>query len=221
MWLLQGRGRTTGRKVGQLAKFERERTFCSAGNPMLVSDEQLLQRTAQGDCQAFAEFYDRHAARAFGLLVKLLPSRSDAEDVLQEVFWQVWRNAGRFDPRRAPPAVWVFAIARSRAIDELRRRHHAATMSSTAMPGIAKAEQTDSPFENLLDNERQSAVRQALEGLPLEQQTAIMMSFFRGQSHAQVAREQGIPLGTVKTRISLGMKRLRNLLHLEREERVP
>jgi len=187
---------------------------------MLVSDEQLLQRTAQGDCQAFAEFYDRHAARAFGLLVKLLPSRADAEDVLQEVFWQVWRTAGRFDARRAPPAVWVFAIARSRAIDELRRRPHGATMSGAAVPRIATAEQADSPFESLLDNERQCAVRQALENLPVEQQTAIMMSFFRGQSHAEVARDQGIPLGTVKTRIALGMKRLRNLLHLEREERV-
>lgn len=188
---------------------------------MLVSDEQLLQRTAQGDCQAFAEFYDRHAARAFGLLVKLLPTRSDAEDVLQEVFWQVWRTAGRFDARRGSPAVWVFAIARSRAIDELRRRPRAAMVSSAEMPAVAIAEQFHSPFDDLLENERQSAVRQALEGLPLEQQTAIMMSFFRGQSHAQVAREQGIPLGTVKTRIALAMKRLRNLLHLEQEERVP
>src|SRR5579885_2433377 len=103
---------------------------------MTATDQELLGRIAARDREAFAAFYDRYAPRAFGLILRVLRNRTDAEDVLQEAFLQVWNQAGRFDPARAAPDVWVLLIARSRAVDRLRKKS-AVTSDEVPDPGSA------------------------------------------------------------------------------------
>lgn len=178
------------------------------------SDHQLLGRIASGDNAAFAAFYDRHAGRVFGLLSRWLRRQGDAEDVLQETFWQVWRRAGSYDPSRSPPTAWLQLIARSRALDHLRQRKRAAVPTEVEEP----AEEHD-PFCDLLRDEASHQVHSALAQLPDEQRKAIGLAFFGGLTYEQVAQSQAIPLGTAKTRIRRGMQRLRELL--SEEEKVP
>ncbi|MBX9788711.1 MAG: sigma-70 family RNA polymerase sigma factor [Pirellulales bacterium] len=176
-----------------------------------MTDTQMLDRIAHGDQQAFAAFYDRHAPRVFGLLMRWLRVRVDAEDALQEIFWQVWRSAKQYDPARAAPEAWLVLLARSRSVDLLRRRRR------TALPmNPIEAESVD-PLARLAFEEATAQVQTALGQLPREQRDAICLAFFDGQTHEQVARNQAVPLGTAKTRILLGMKRLRALLHAEKQ----
>ena len=171
---------------------------------MRISDAELLQKIASArDPEAFAEFYDRFAARVYGLLLKLLRNRTDADDVLQEAFIQVWNQAGRFDPVRSVPEGWVLMLARSRALDRLRKRP---TTSTTAIPEAATSIE---PSAALLHDEAATALHAGLADLPKEQRELIGLAFFEGFTHEQIAKSMQLPLGTVKTRIRLGMMRLR------------
>jgi RNA polymerase sigma-70 factor (ECF subfamily) len=171
---------------------------------MPPTDPELLARTAARDREAFAAFYDRYAARVFGLALHVLRNQTDAEDVLQETFLQVWRQAGRFDPARGCAESWVLLLARSRAVDRLRKRPPAA-----ADDGREPAAGTD-PAGDLERREEAGRVRSAVGGLPAEQRDLIRLAFFDGLTHDQISRRLGLPLGTVKTRIRLGMIRLRD-----------
>ena len=171
---------------------------------MARSDQELLTGMASGDRGAFAEFFDRHAPRVLGLLCKWLGQRSDAEDVLQETFWQVWCRAGQYDAARAAPEAWLVLIARSRAMDHRRRQRPAPALPDG--PGPAD------PASALERSEQTQQVRTALASLPEEQRSAISLAFYGGLTYEQVAQHQAIPLGTAKTRIRLGMRRLRSLL---------
>lgn len=173
---------------------------------MAPSDAELLGRIASGDREAFATLYDRYAPRAYGLLLRVLRNRADADDVLQETFLQVWRQAIRFDPSRAAADVWVLLVARSRAVDRLRKRG-VATTGELPDPPMER-----DPAGDLNRREDAGRVRTALDVLPLEQREPIRLSFFDGMTHTQIARRLGLPLGTVKTRIRLGMLRLRDRL---------
>jgi RNA polymerase sigma-70 factor (ECF subfamily) len=169
-------------------------------------DDELLKRIASGDSPAFAAFYDRHAPRVLGLLRHMLGSEQ-AEDVLQETFLQVWSRAWQYDPARAPVLAWVSLIARSRALDHLKRHRREGALG----PGQEPACWQD-PCSLLERLEAGHRLRQALEQLPDNQRSAITLASLGGLTHDEVARTQGLPLGTVKTRIRLGMKRLRELL---------
>jgi RNA polymerase sigma-70 factor (ECF subfamily) len=174
---------------------------------MECSDQQLVSRIASGDRGAFAEFYDRHAPAVLGLLVRLLGQRADADDVLQDAFLQVWRRAPQYDAGRSTPLGWLILIARSRALDYLRRRRP----PNAPAPETADVALAD-PADGLQWRETAGCVRAALKQLPKEQRSAIGLAFFAGLSHEQVARRLGVPLGTAKTRIRLGIQRLRALL---------
>lgn len=174
---------------------------------MSSTDEAVLARVAIGDVTAFGELYDRYAARVLGLVVKMLGQHDDAEDVLQDVFWQVWRCAADYCPNRGSPAAWLFMIARSRACDALRR--HRANASDAEFSSLSAG--TD-PAEALAHDELCQAVLGALAELPDEQRTAIQLAFYGGMTHNEIATIQAAPLGTIKTRIRLGMRRLRELL---------
>ena len=173
----------------------------------METDELLINRIAAGDASALAELYDRFAPRVLGLLGKMLPSRSDADDVLQEVFWQVWKNAARYDSQRGSPAVWLLVMARSRALDALRRKK-----ASVPLEDFAEPSAWNPPANELERQESSERVRQVLAALTAEQQQAIRLSFFGGLTHPEIAEKLDTPLGTVKTRIRLGMKRLRTVL---------
>jgi RNA polymerase sigma-70 factor (ECF subfamily) len=171
------------------------------------SDEELLRRIAAGDRSAFAAFYDRHVPRVFALVLRQLGQHGDADDVLQEVFWQVWSRARQFDAGRATPAAWLFWIARCRVLDHLRRRRRDVPLGlapETAAGG--------DPVNAFADGETTQQVREALAKLPKEQQGAIRLAFFAGLTYEEVARHQAVPVGTAKTRIRLAMKKLRELL---------
>lgn len=176
------------------------------------SDQSLLEAIAGGDQEAFAAFYDRHAARVYGLLLCILRDPAEAEDLLQDVFFQVWRRADRYDAARAAPVAWLTVMARSRARDRLRRLGRAAKSGEPA----ANPASPNRVVETLADREAAARVIAALEELPAEQKAAIRQSFFDGMTHSEIARAQNLPLGTVKTRIRDGMRKLRSLFVAER-----
>ena len=173
---------------------------------MQRSDGELTAAAAAGNRDAFAALYDRHSPTVFGLLRKMLPGSADAEDVLQETFLQAWRQAGRYDPDRSSVLGWLVMMARSRALDRLRRHPISTTSDVTdvaVLPETAAAAELD---------ETRSVLCAAMTQLPPEQRSAIEMAFFAGMTYEQVAHRQGIPAGTAKTRIRLGMIKLRKLL---------
>jgi RNA polymerase sigma-70 factor (ECF subfamily) len=165
--------------------------------------EGLLRRTADGDRKALGELFDRFAGFANGLALRILRDRREAEDVVQEVFLQVWRQAERFDAARGTPAAWIGTITRTRALDRLRRRAARREEPSEAAPAAASAAPA---AEDAL------AVRAALAALPNDQRREIELAYYEGLTQSEIAQRLGEPLGTVKTRIRSGMMRLREAL---------
>ena len=163
----------------------------------------VLSRLAAGDSRALAEFYDAHAGLAYGLALRVLRDRSDAEDVVQEAFVQVWRQADRYDPARGTPQAWLCAIVRTRALDRLRRR-------------VARREQEEvqepAASGSAPDREGELAVRKALLTLSADQRRALELAYYEGLTQSEIARRLNEPLGTVKTRIRTAMIRLREEL---------
>ncbi len=174
-------------------------------------DGALVAQVASGDAQALRALYDRCSRRAFSVALGVLTNRGEAEDVVQETFLQVWRQAKRFDARRGGAMAWIVTIARSRAIDRLRARGAAdrAVASAGAEP---RAASTPSPVEAAEHAELRRQVADALAELPAEQRRALELAYFRGLSQAEIASELGDPLGTVKTRVRLGLGKLASLL---------
>jgi RNA polymerase sigma-70 factor, ECF subfamily len=163
----------------------------------------VLRRLAAGDSLALAEFYDAHAGLAYGLALRVLRDRSDAEDVVQEAFVQVWRQADRYDPERGTPQAWLCAIVRTRALDRLRRR-------------VARREQEEvtepAASGGTPDREGELAVRKALLSLSADQRRALELAYYEGLTQSEIARRLNEPLGTVKTRIRTGLAALRDRL---------
>jgi len=171
------------------------------------SDQELLSMMAAGDSPAFGVFFDRYSSRVLGLLARFVRRREDAEDLLQATFCEIWRRAPSFDPSRSCCDSWLFLIARSRALDYLRGRRPTADL--TVVPEPATAQVLTSELELVEASDR---LHEALQRLPEEQRRAIELAFFTGLTHEQIAGELEAPLGTIKTRIRLGMNRLREYL---------
>lgn len=173
---------------------------------MTDSDVELVDRMATDrDADAFSRFYARFSAKVYGLLLTLLRNQTDADDVLQETFLQVWRQANRFDPTRSVPEGWLMMLARSRAMDRLRRRPTCTPSAHSQDTGVWL-----DPCRGLELQESSRLLRSGIAGLPTEQADPIRLAFYEGYTHEEIARLLAIPLGTVKTRIRLGMIELRN-----------
>jgi RNA polymerase sigma-70 factor (ECF subfamily) len=174
-------------------------------------DADLLRRIASGDGDALTRIFDLHSPVALGLLVRILGSRAEAEEVLQEVFLQVWMQAGRYEEPRSTPRGWILMLARSRALDRLRRRESSRRREEVVAVGEGAAVHPVGT-ERLEEVEQRSRVGAALGLLSPEQRRCIELAFFEGLTHTQIAERLKAPLGTVKSRILLGMNKLRQAL---------
>jgi RNA polymerase sigma-70 factor (ECF subfamily) len=165
-----------------------------------------------GDEQALELFYDATSARVFGLALQILRDRAAAEDATLEVFTQVWKQAGRYDPSKGGPLGWLLMLARTRAIDLMRSRGRTASREESLQAAISIADGSSGPEATTIEQEDAARVRSALAKLPIEQREALLAAYFAGMSHSEVAKALGQPLGTVKTRIRAGLQQLRRLL---------
>ena len=178
--------------------------------PAQENDVALLSAIAARDEVALAQLYDRYRAILFGLLMRILNNREEAEDVLQEVFLQVWRKAEDFDENRGRPFTWLVTLARSRGIDRLRTL---AARERVAEAGAREpSEEISDAVTDAFKSEQRGLVSDALAKLPDEQKRPIMLAYFEGLTQSEIATNLGAPLGTVKTRMRTGMIRLRELL---------
>lgn len=182
-----------------------------------LSDVELLSNIARRDNAAFETYFDRHSDRILGLLLRLLSDRAAAEDVLQETFLQVWRTASSFDSNRSGAVVWLSMIARSRARDRIRRDRRVQTLPPLALSAPADVSTSVPPPTTAASAESANAARGALSLLPDDQRHAIRLAFYGGLSHTEIAQHLGLPLGTIKTRIRLGIRRLREILDGQRK----
>jgi RNA polymerase sigma-70 factor, ECF subfamily len=177
-----------------------------------AEDVSCLRRIASGDEAAAAGLYDRHSRALYSLILRIVGDETEAEDVLQEVFAQAFRQASRYDASRGVVAAWLLMMARSRAIDRLRARRtrfegrpSEVTLDEMpdAQPSIASV---------MLSDEQTRSVQRALGELPLLQRMAIELAYYEGLSHSEIAERLEQPLGTVKTRIRLALLKLRDAL---------
>lgn len=176
-----------------------------------------------GDEQALGELYDRWQPAVRAVALRLVQDAMDADDVVEEVFWQAWRQAARFDADRGGASTWLLTIARSRSLDKLRSVRR--SREDTGLEGIeddshgdALAVSAPDPMAAADLNERGAMVREALATLPVEQREALELGYFEGLSQSEIAEKLRLPLGTVKTRMRLALRKLKDKLGVLNEE---
>jgi len=178
------------------------------------ADIRCIKEMAAGDASGLSAIYDRHSTAVYSLALRIVREESEAEDVVQEVFAQAWRQAGRYDARRGSVIAWLLIMTRTRAIDRLRMRQARPDRQSTPDPAVLEqlpAASAD-PASGMVAQEDAQRVRQALDALPLLQRMAIELAFFEGLTQSEIAERLEQPLGTVKTRIRLGLLKMRDAL---------
>ncbi len=181
----------------------------SSHHPEAETDDALMNAVALGDANALGRLYDRYGSILFGLLLRILHDRSEAEDVLQEVFLQTWRRAVDFDPARGRVVAWLAMLARSRALD---RRRALASRSRTVAEAAGESGEPPTGGVEAMVAEDARRVRQALESIPEAQRVVLRLAYFDGLSQSEIAARLTRPLGTVKTHTRLGLLKLRELL---------
>ncbi len=179
------------------------------------TDEQLMARVAAGELRALEAVYDRYANLVFSVGVRVLHDRQLAEDVTQEVFLRLWRRPASFDPERGRFVTWLMSVTRNRALDEwrrtARRRRVEGIEDGDASP-LASGDRSGDPQLGLAVAELRRTVREAMTRLPPSQRRVLELAYFGGLTQTEIAERTGDPLGTVKTRVRLGMRKLRELL---------
>lgn len=181
-------------------------------------DLSLIRRIGDGDESALATLYDRWSPVVYSLVVHLLDDADGAEDVVEETFWQVWQRASSYDATRGTVRTWILTIGRSRALDRLRSRKRSREDLSTDLT-LVRDPHAD-PSQQAEGAERTHLVYAALQQIPDEQRVALELAYFRGLSQSEISELLGEPLGTVKTRMRLGMQKLRDMLVGLREVRT-
>jgi RNA polymerase sigma-70 factor (ECF subfamily) len=185
---------------------ERERRLSAAAENQERNDGALIAALRSGSQEAMAELYDRYSGVVYAVALRVLGDTGAAEDVLQEIFMQLWRNPGAFDASRGNLAPWLAVIARNRAVDILRKRRPSFELEDCTLavsPDMAGAADRGRAAEK---------VRTALREMPGPQRSALEMAYFEGYSHSEIAAKTGEPLGTVKTRIRNGLVQLRKVV---------
>lgn len=175
----------------------------------------LLPAVARGDLEAFEALYDRYSSTLYGLLLRILANPDDAQEVLQEAFTKAWTSAKMFDQSRGSEAAWLISIARSRGIDKLRARRTRGEREDEAgreISAVAGFVDKSTGADAAIRSQERIAVRGALAELPEAQRVALELAYFEGLSQSEIAARLNEPLGTIKTRMQLGMKKLRERL---------
>lgn len=190
-----------------------------------LPDQQLLESIAAKQTEALSLLYDRFSKLLYGIILSVVRDTDDAEDILQEVFIQIWRNASTYQPALGTPKTWLVRLAHNRAIDLLRSKRYKQKKSEVRNFDDGDQEMrtpaemiVDSTWEETTRQETKVYVSSALARLPGEQRTLIDLAFMQGYTHQEIATQTGIPLGTVKTRIRAGMQCLRSQLQDMAEE---
>ena len=190
-----------------------KKTVSEANFPERDHEIELLRRISNGDRAAFSEFYDHYSSLLFSIAVKILQDPKEAEDVLQDVFMQIWEKAGAFNPKLGKPATWAITFVRNKAIDRIRAsQRRLRLVESATSDAVPAATESVSANEFLYGREKAELIRSAVVGLPGDQRQAIEMAFFSGLTQNEISEQLHEPLGTIKARIRRGMLKLRERL---------
>ncbi len=183
--------------------------FSPSESSQVSPDAALVQRLLQRDVSAFEELYERHSRMVYGLVLRIVQQGSTAEEVVQDIFLQLWRNASQYDVSRGPFLPWLLTLARNRALDQLRlksERQRRREDQTEELPAVVSAPD----FEGKFDEKRRALrVRELIASLQPQQKRAIELAYFEGLSHSEIAAKLQEPLGTVKSWIRNGLLKLK------------
>lgn len=184
-------------------------------NPDLDLDVQLSLRVQAGDFDALETLYERYSRQAFGLALKILNSNEAAEDAVQEAFLRFWKNPNSYDQQRGRFVSWLLSVVHNLCIDQLRRKKHVTVSldwQEEQNPVNEVPDQAMPLEEEVWLGMQRDVIRQALTRLPREQRYVIELAFFKGLTHQEIASQTGQPLGTIKSRIRQGLRKLKELV---------
>ena len=179
-----------------------------------LSDEQLVDLVNQSDKRALSALYDRYSRVVFSLGIKMLGSKEAAEEITQDAFLKLWLGAGSFQSGKGKFSSWLLSITHNRAIDELRKRKRTANNGSCDDPILQDtlADPCNEMADDLISKVQGETIMEALERLPALQRDAIKLAYFKGLTQTEISGQLGAPLGTIKTRMRLGLRKLRSIL---------
>jgi RNA polymerase sigma-70 factor, ECF subfamily len=176
---------------------------------LLLADEELISLVGRGDAEAFAVLYDRHSRPAYSLAYRMMGEKQAAEDLLQDAFIRFWRSAASYRAKRASVRTWLLSIVHNRGIDQLRSLASRRRTQEKIEASAAKSQPSEA-FAQSWRNSQREQVREALSTLPEEQLKILELAYFSGYTHVEIAELLDVPLGTVKSRMRLGLKKMRD-----------
>ena len=176
---------------------------------LILADEDLISLVETSDADAFATLYDRHSRAAFSLAYRMMGERQAAEDLAQDAFLKAWRGAGSYRAERGSVRTWILSIVHNRGIDQLRS-HASRRRTQDKMEAITPLSQPSEAFAETWRNSQRDQVREAMGTLPSEQLKILELAYFSGYTHVEISELLGLPLGTVKGRMRLGLKKIRD-----------
>ncbi len=175
---------------------------------LLYADEDLISLVGEGDAEAFATLYDRHSRPAYSLAYRMMGERQAAEDLAQDAFLKVWRSATSYRADRGSVRTWLLSIVHNRGIDQLRSQASRRRIQEKIEASAPKSQPTEAFAESWRNSQREQ-VREALKTLPKEQLKVLELAYFSGYTHVEIAELLDVPLGTVKGRMRLGLKKMK------------
>lgn len=176
---------------------------------LLLADEDLIALTETGDAEAFAALYDRHSRSAYSLAYRMMGEKQAAEDLVQDIFMKVWRAAGSYRAERGSVRTWILSIVHNRGIDQIRATA-SRRRTQDRVEASAATTQPSEAFASAWRNSQREQVRDALNTLPAEQLKILELAYFSGYTHVEISELLGLPLGTVKGRMRLGLKKIKD-----------
>lgn len=183
-------------------------------SPLDITDEQLMEMIQQRKPEALGHLHDRYASMLKALIMKVLHNEAESEDMLQEIFMEIWDRCGSYDQAKGKALGWIVTLARRRAIDRLRKREAYCRMEDRLLEAtkVDPQEAVAHVEEDVAHSEMRALLNKVMISLPEGQRVAIEMAYYKGMSQREIAMATGIPLGTIKTRLELGMKKLTEAL---------